>query len=88
MEVANPEKLLAKFSKDQHVRPTPDMSYKFVAKAPENLPERPLVIGFGPCGLFAGLVLAQMGLTRSSLSAAKRCVSVPKIPSAFGVSVL
>ncbi len=61
VEVANPEKLLAKFSKDQHVRPTPDMSYKFVAKAPENLPERPLVIGFGPCGLFAGLVLAQMG---------------------------
>ncbi|MDW2111217.1 NAD(P)/FAD-dependent oxidoreductase, partial [Vibrio sp. 2089] len=40
---------------------TPDMEYKFVAKAPENLTERPIVIGFGPCGLFAGLVLAQMG---------------------------
>ncbi|MGL5408013.1 MAG: hypothetical protein ACRDAP_04690, partial [Shewanella sp.] len=59
--VENPEALLAKFSKDQQVRPTPDMAYKFVASAPDNLTERPLVIGFGPCGLFAGLVLAQMG---------------------------
>lgn len=61
VEVANAEKLLAKFEKDQLVRPTPDMSYKFVAQAPANLQERPLVIGFGPCGLFAALVLAQMG---------------------------
>ncbi|EIU7002428.1 NAD(P)/FAD-dependent oxidoreductase [Vibrio parahaemolyticus] len=53
--------LLAKFTNDPHVRQTPDMEYKFVAKAPENLTERPIVIGFGPCGLFAGLVLAQMG---------------------------
>ncbi|MCF7481907.1 NAD(P)/FAD-dependent oxidoreductase [Vibrio sp. J1-1] len=53
--------LLEKFKKDPHVRQTPDMEYKFVAKAPENLKERPVVIGFGPCGLFAGLVLAQMG---------------------------
>jgi len=43
------------------VMSTPDTSYKFVARAPENLPLRPLVIGMGPCGLFAGLVLAQMG---------------------------
>ena len=41
--------------------PTPDTEYKFVAKAPASLPLRPLVIGMGPCGLFAGLVLAQMG---------------------------
>ena len=41
--------------------PTPDTDYKFVAKAPASLPLRPLVIGMGPCGLFAGLVLAQMG---------------------------
>ncbi|MFC0676393.1 NAD(P)/FAD-dependent oxidoreductase [Lysobacter korlensis] len=43
------------------VGPRPDTSYKFVARAPQNLPLRPLVIGMGPCGLFAGLVLAQMG---------------------------
>ncbi|EPQ9984883.1 NAD(P)/FAD-dependent oxidoreductase [Vibrio vulnificus] len=61
VEVANQDKLLAKFSKDPHVRETPDMEYKYVAQAPANLTERPIVIGFGPCGLFAGLVLAQMG---------------------------
>ncbi|EIE1224350.1 NAD(P)/FAD-dependent oxidoreductase [Vibrio vulnificus] len=61
IEVANQDKLLAKFSKDPHVRKTPDMEYKYVAQAPANLTERPIVIGFGPCGLFAGLVLAQMG---------------------------
>ena len=43
------------------VLPTPDTAYKFVAKAPAQLPLRPLVVGMGPCGLFAGLVLAQMG---------------------------
>src|SRR6185437_3256169 len=43
-----------------HVRPAPDMDYKFVARAPETF-ERPLVIGAGPCGLLAALVLAQMG---------------------------
>ncbi len=43
------------------ILPTPDTSYKFVARAPENLQLRPIVIGTGPCGLFAGLLLAQMG---------------------------
>ncbi|MBN9553965.1 MAG: FAD-dependent oxidoreductase, partial [Alphaproteobacteria bacterium] len=51
--------LLARL-KDSHVRPAPDTSYKFVARAPETF-RRPLVIGAGPCGLFAALVLAQMG---------------------------
>ncbi len=54
--------LLAKFEKDQHVRLTPDMSYKFVAEKTEELEQRPVVIGFGPCGLFTALILAQMGL--------------------------
>ncbi|ALN61354.1 hypothetical protein GLA29479_469 [Lysobacter antibioticus] len=43
------------------VLPTPDTDYKFVARTPEALPLRPIVIGMGPCGLFAGLILAQMG---------------------------
>ena len=55
------EQLLAKFSKDHHVKLTPDMEYKFVGQAPKQLKERPVVIGMGPCGLFVGLVLAQMG---------------------------
>jgi uncharacterized FAD-dependent dehydrogenase len=42
------------------VRPTPDMDYKFVAQAPREF-QRPLVVGAGPCGLFAGLILAQSG---------------------------
>ncbi|NRQ43474.1 NAD(P)/FAD-dependent oxidoreductase [Rheinheimera sp. YQF-2] len=61
IEVDNEAALLKTFAKDQHVKPSPDTSYKFVAKAPEQLAERPIVIGLGPCGLFAGLVLAQMG---------------------------
>ncbi|GAB2926877.1 NAD(P)/FAD-dependent oxidoreductase [Rheinheimera gaetbuli] len=61
IEVDNEAALLKKFAKDQHVKPTPDTSYKFVAQAPEQLTERPIVIGLGPCGLFAGLLLAQMG---------------------------
>jgi uncharacterized FAD-dependent dehydrogenase len=40
---------------------TPDTDYRFVARAPEGLAKRPVVIGTGPCGLFAGLILAQMG---------------------------
>ncbi|PML20624.1 NAD(P)/FAD-dependent oxidoreductase, partial [Vibrio sp. 10N.261.52.A1] len=59
--VENEAELLEAFISDPHVKVTPDMEYKFVAKAVENQTERPVVIGFGPCGLFAGLVLAQMG---------------------------
>jgi len=54
--------LLATFEKDQHVRVTPDMEYKFVAEKTEEIEQRPVVIGFGPCGLFTALILAQMGL--------------------------
>ncbi|MBR9868322.1 MAG: NAD(P)/FAD-dependent oxidoreductase [Oceanospirillales bacterium] len=55
------EQLLEKFAGSQSIRQTPDMEYKYVAQAPAELEERPLVIGFGPCGILAGLVLAQMG---------------------------
>ena len=44
-----------------HVAPSPDMTYRFVTQAPADLKSRPLIIGFGPCGLFAALILAQMG---------------------------
>ncbi|MBE0366096.1 hypothetical protein PULV_b0836 [Pseudoalteromonas ulvae UL12] len=61
IDVDNEAQLLEKFHKDPHVKIAPDTAYKFVATAPDNLTERPVVIGFGPCGLFAGLLLAQMG---------------------------
>jgi uncharacterized FAD-dependent dehydrogenase len=62
VETPRETELLARFADDPHVQPTPDTSYHFVAKAPPRIEHRPLVVGFGPCGLFAGLILAQMGL--------------------------
>lgn len=53
--------LLQRFKKDPQVMATPDMSYRPVAQAPHHLDIRPIVIGTGPCGMFAGLMLAQMG---------------------------
>jgi uncharacterized FAD-dependent dehydrogenase len=55
------EAILTAFADDQLIKTSPDMSYKFVAKAQAKAQQRPLVIGFGPCGLLAALVLAQMG---------------------------
>ncbi len=46
---------------DRNIGPTPDMAYKIVAQAPAGLTERPIVIGMGPCGFMAALLLAQMG---------------------------
>ncbi len=59
VEVKDDAALLKKNIK--HVAVAPDMSYRVVAQAPQELTERPIVIGTGPCGIFAGLLLAQMG---------------------------
>ncbi|MET3653360.1 NAD(P)/FAD-dependent oxidoreductase [Dyella japonica] len=61
VEVADEAGLLKRHADDKHVQPSPDTSYRFVAQAPTDLKQRPIVIGLGPCGLFAGLLLAQMG---------------------------
>jgi uncharacterized FAD-dependent dehydrogenase len=53
--------LLIKFADNHLIKQTPDLDYHFVAQAPAELTERPIVVGFGPCGLLAGLTLAQMG---------------------------
>jgi uncharacterized protein len=58
---ATEAKLKSRLAKDKHITATPDTTYKFVAKAPSDLSHRPIVIGTGPCGIFAGLILAQMG---------------------------
>jgi uncharacterized FAD-dependent dehydrogenase len=52
--------VLERFERDSQVRSRPDTDYKLVAQAPKDF-TRPVVIGAGPCGLFAGLILAQMG---------------------------
>ncbi|MET0383312.1 MAG: FAD-dependent protein [Burkholderiaceae bacterium] len=63
--------VLARLAGDPHVHPSPDARYRFVAQAPAGFyerggtrspPTRPIVVGFGPCGIFAALILAQMGL--------------------------
>jgi len=59
--LSNEADVIAKFQDDPHILPTPDTSYRFVAQAPQHLKQRPIVIGMGPCGLFVGLILAQMG---------------------------
>jgi uncharacterized FAD-dependent dehydrogenase len=61
VSVKNEAAVLKKLGKDRNVGQAPDTAYRFVARAPENLPSRPVVVGFGPCGIFAALVLAQMG---------------------------
>ena len=53
--------LLHRHAGNPHILPAPDMAYQLVGQAPGYLPLRPVVVGFGPCGMFAALVLAQMG---------------------------
>ncbi|MBU0500256.1 MAG: NAD(P)/FAD-dependent oxidoreductase [Gammaproteobacteria bacterium] len=60
-EVKNEPAVLKRLGGHRQVSVTPDMDYHFVARAPDGLTERPVIIGMGPCGLLAGLTLAQMG---------------------------
>jgi uncharacterized protein len=64
--------VLKRFANNPHVRPTPDMAYKPVVTAPKQLKYRPVVVGFGPCGIFAALVLAQMGFKPIVLERGKK----------------
>ena len=61
VETKNEQAILSRLQDDPHISVTPDTTYQFVTQAPKNLTERPIVIGTGPCGLFSGLILAQMG---------------------------
>jgi uncharacterized FAD-dependent dehydrogenase len=61
VEIKVEKEVLRRKRKDARVRTSPDTRYHYVAQAPLHLISRPLVIGTGPCGMFAGLVLAQMG---------------------------
>lgn len=66
LTISAEQRVLEQFAGQSFVRPSPDTRYQFVAEAADNFPtgdqQRPIVIGFGPCGLLAALVLAQMGL--------------------------
>jgi uncharacterized FAD-dependent dehydrogenase len=60
-EVADEAALIARHPGDSHIAPAPNTTYRPVGHAPAGFRERPVVIGTGPCGLFAALILAQMG---------------------------
>ena len=64
--------LLAQFKNHPHIGSTPDMDYHLVGHAPASLALRPVVVGFGPCGIFAALLLAQMGFKPIVLERGKK----------------
>jgi uncharacterized protein len=69
IETPKQTQLLKQFKKNPHINPTPTATYNYVTQAPEHFDtdlksgtaHRPIIIGNGPCGTFAGLILAQMG---------------------------
>ncbi|MGC3985386.1 MAG: FAD-binding protein [Pseudorhodoferax sp.] len=54
--------VLARLAGDPHVAPTPDMAWHPPVQRAQPPALRPVVVGFGPCGIFVALALAQMGL--------------------------
>ncbi|OKH18433.1 NAD(P)/FAD-dependent oxidoreductase [[Limnothrix rosea] IAM M-220] len=75
--------LLKRFRRDPHVVETPDMTYKMVGYAPKNLEMRPIVVGMGPCGMLAGLMLARMGFRPIILERGKQVDERTKDTFAF-----
>ena len=61
LELRDETAVLSRFNGDPNVRVAPDTTYHFVTHAPSNIDVSPIVVGMGPAGLFAGLLLAQMG---------------------------
>ncbi|MBS1245808.1 MAG: hypothetical protein H6R47_7 [Proteobacteria bacterium] len=62
VEVRDEDALLKKFHGSPHINPAPDETYRYPVHAATPPATRPVVIGSGPCGVFAGLSLARMGL--------------------------
>ncbi|MFL6235672.1 MAG: NAD(P)/FAD-dependent oxidoreductase, partial [Thermoanaerobaculia bacterium] len=72
VETPREAEILRRFRRDPHVGPAPDATYKFSVEAARDLPSRPVVIGFGPCGIFAGLLLAELGFRPIILDRGKK----------------
>ena len=66
------QRLLQQHAQDPHIRPTPDMTWHAPVHASGESAERPVVVGFGPCGIFAALALAQMGFKPIVLERGKK----------------
>ncbi len=65
-------RLLKQFEAHPHIRPTPDQHYYPVVQLNSAPTLRPVVVGFGPCGIFAALLLAQMGFKPIVLERGKK----------------
>jgi uncharacterized FAD-dependent dehydrogenase len=65
-------KLLKQFEAHPHIRPTPDQNYCPVVQLNAAPAIRPVIVGFGPCGIFAALLLAQMGFKPIVLERGKK----------------
>ncbi len=68
--------VLQRFEKNPHIQATPDMAWHAPCHAPAGFGtqdgDRPVVVGFGPCGMFAALCLAQMGFKPIVLERGKK----------------
>ncbi len=72
VEVRDEAALLKKFPHGRHIAKSPDETYRYPVRAPEDSTIRPVVIGTGPCGIFAGLSLARMGFRPILLERGRR----------------
>ncbi|HEY2294907.1 MAG TPA: NAD(P)/FAD-dependent oxidoreductase [Thermoanaerobaculia bacterium] len=72
VETPREAELLRRLRRNPHVGPAPDATYKFSVETPKDLPSRPVVIGCGPCGIFAGLLLAELGFRPIILDRGKK----------------
>ena len=72
--------LLARQGENPHITATPDMQWQPVGLANGKTAVRPVVVGFGPCGIFAALVLAQMGFRPIVLELSLIHISEPTRP--------
>ncbi len=75
VQLSSPEleaRLLQQFEANPHIRPSPDQNYYPVTHADPASAVRPVVVGFGPCGIFAALLLAQMGFKPIVLERGKK----------------
>ncbi|QZY54347.1 NAD(P)/FAD-dependent oxidoreductase [Crassaminicella profunda] len=58
VKVKNEEKVL---KKNKNVKKSPKLVYEDVSSGNKKLENRPIIVGMGPAGMFAGLILAQRG---------------------------
>ncbi len=72
VEVGDEESILKKLGSRRNIGRAPETNYRFAGTAPDSLPFRPIVVGAGPCGLFAALTLAQTGFRPILLERGKR----------------